>query len=263
MSHAIRLHYTEAGNGLPVVLLHGFPFDHTIWAAQQSALSDAYRVITPDLRGHGQSPALTADVYSMDDFARDVIALLDTLDIERAVWAGHSMGGYIMLAALRRAPERIAGVALVASNPYPDPPEKQAGRRATAERVLAEGSVIAADGMRPIMFAPGFDLDSESTQTCYAMMANTAPETIAAAQRGMAGRPDSVPTVRDLTVPAVVIAGANDQIMGINVARGMIDILPAGTTLVEIADSGHMPMLEQPAALTVALRAFLDAGNFK
>lgn len=257
MSDPIPLHYTEAGTGFPVVLLHGFPFDHTIWAAQQSALSDTYRVITPDLRGHGQSPALAADVYTMDDFAQDVIALLDTLDIERAVWVGHSMGGYIMLAALRLAPERIAGVAFVATHPYPDSADKQAGRRATAERVLAEGSVIAADSMRPIMFAPNFDTESATAQTIYDIMRNTAPETIAAAQRGMAGRPDSVPTVRAMTVPAVVIAGTDDQIMGINVARGMIDVLPAGTTLVEIADSGHMPMLEQPAALTDALRAFL------
>ena len=97
---AIHLHYSEAGYGMPILLVHGFPFDNRIWAAQLGELGATYRVIAPDLRGFGQSAA-PDNGYSMDDFAADLVMLLDRLGIERAVWVGHSMGGYITLAARR------------------------------------------------------------------------------------------------------------------------------------------------------------------
>jgi pimeloyl-ACP methyl ester carboxylesterase len=198
----------------------------------------------------------------MDACARDVLALLDTLGVERAVWAGHSMGGYITMATLRIAPERIAGVALVATHPHPDTDDKRAGRLATAQRVLDEGSTVVADSMRPIMFAPDFDTGSAVGQTSYDLMCGTAPAGVAGALRGMAERPDSMPTLRDLAVPAVVIAGADDQIVDLDIARHMVNAMPGGTSLVLIGDSGHMPMLEQPVALTGALRTFLVAGGW-
>lgn len=258
MNDTATLIFREAGLGFPVVLLHGFPFDHTIWSGQQDALSEAYRVIAPDLRGHGQSP-VPAGVYTMDACARDVLALLDTLDIERAVWAGHSMGGYITMAALRLAPERIAGVALVATHPHPDTDDKRQGRLATAQQVLDEGSGVMVEAMRPNMFAPQFDTGSEVAQAIYDVMRSTAPPAVAGALRGMAQRPDSVPTLRELSVPAAVFAGADDQIVSLDVARGMVDAMPDGTTLDVIPDAGHLLMIEQPAALSDALRAWLEA----
>jgi pimeloyl-ACP methyl ester carboxylesterase len=256
MAEHVKLHYTERGAGLPVVLIHGFPFDRRIWDAQAESLSETYRMITPDLRGHGQSP-VPDGVYSMDVMAQDIVALLDDLGIERAVWAGHSMGGYITMAALRIAPERIAGVAFVATHPHPDSNEKRAGRLATAERVLSEGSGIMVDAMRPIMFAPGFDTESDRAHAMVEMMAATSPVGIAGALRGMAERLASVETLHDLTVPAVVIAGEDDQIVALEVAKQMIAEMPSGTKLVTIPGAGHMPMIEHPAATTIALREFL------
>ncbi len=260
MANTVKLSFTERGAGFPIVMIHGFPFDHRIWDQQADALNDAYRIITPDLRGHGASP-VPEGVYSMDLMARDVLRLLDDLGITQAVWAGHSMGGYITLAALRIAPERIAGVAFVATHPYPDSDEKRAGRWATADRVLAEGSQVVVDSMRPILFSPGFDLESETAAMIVDMMNITSPVGIAGALRGMAERPDSVEMLHALTAPAVVIAGANDQIVGLDVVKRMIVEMPSNTTLVSLPDAGHMPMIEQPVAMVAALRGFLDA-NF-
>jgi 3-oxoadipate enol-lactonase len=257
MADSVKLHYVERGQGTPIVFLHGFPFDHTIWRAQVEALRDAFRLILPDLRGHGQSPA-PAGVYRMELMAQDVFALLDDLNIERAVWVGHSMGGYITMAALRAAPERIAGVGLVATHPLRDPDDRRAGRLATAEKVLTEGSGIVAQNMIRMVFAPGFDLDSPPARELFDLMNRTSPLGIAGVQRGMAERPDSVQALRHTQVPAVVIAGLGDQIVAPDVMRQMAHDIPNGR-LIEIADAGHMPMIEQPDATTAALREFMGS----
>ncbi|HVO71653.1 MAG TPA: alpha/beta fold hydrolase [Aggregatilineaceae bacterium] len=257
MADSVTLHYVERGQGTPVVFLHGFPFDHAIWQAQVAALRDSFRLILPDLRGHGQSP-VPAGVYRMELMAQDVFALLDDLNIERAVWVGHSMGGYVTMAALRAAPERIAGIGLVATHPLRDPDDRRAGRLATAENVLTEGSGMVAQNMIRMVFAPGFDLDSPPARALFDLMSRTSPLGIAGAQRGMAERPDSVETLRHTRVPAVVIAGLGDQIVDPDVMRQMARDIPHGR-LVEIVDAGHMPMIEQPDATTAALREFIES----
>lgn len=257
MAETIKLYYAEQGHGLPVLFIHGFPFDHTIWQAQAGALSEHFRIITPDLRGHGQSPSPDG-VYHMDLLAQDMIALLDSLDIGRAVWVGHSVGGYSTMAALRLAPERIAGIALVATQPYADPEDRRAGRLAMAERALKEGSTFVAESMLKTIFAPDYDLQSPLARRIFDLMRHTPPPGVAGIQRGMAQRPDSTETLRGVHVPAVVIAGAADQLVALNVVRQMAQIIPQAG-LVEIARAGHLPMIEQPEATTAALREFLAA----
>jgi 3-oxoadipate enol-lactonase len=256
MAETVKLHYVERGRGMPVVLLHGFPFDHTIWQAQVEALHDSFRLILPDLRGHGQSPT-PAGAYRMDLMAQDVFALLDDLNVERAVWVGHSMGGYITMAALRTAPERITGIGLVATHPLADPEDRRAGRLATADKVLTEGSSLVAQTMIKTIFAPGFDLDSPPARRLFDLMSRTPLLGIAGAQRGMAERPDSVETLRNVRVPAVVIAGLGDQIVAPDMMLQMARDIP-NARLVEIAGAGHVPMIEQPDATTAALRALLE-----
>jgi pimeloyl-ACP methyl ester carboxylesterase len=240
---------------LPVVLLHGFPFDHTIWRAQVEALSGSFRLITPDLRGQGQSP-VTEDVYTMDLLARDVIGLLDDLGIARAVWAGHSLGGYITMAALRIAPDRIAGIALVATQHRADTEERRQGRIAAAEQARTPGPHPVPPAMVQAMFAPGYDLASPTGRQITDLMGRIAPLGIAGTQLGMAGRPDSTETLRAVRVPAVVIAGAKDQIVPLAVAQQMAQTVPQ-SRLVEIGGAGHLVMIEQPEATTAALREFL------
>jgi pimeloyl-ACP methyl ester carboxylesterase len=253
--NTVELYYEERGQGLPVVLLHGFPFSHAIWQTQQAALSDAARIITPDLRGHGKSPAPEGD-YTMDLLASDVLALLDRLNVSRAVWVGHSMGGYILMAALRQAPDRIAGVGLVATHPLADAEEKRFQRRESADLAMENGSGDTAFSMMSQIFAPDVDGTSPLAQSMYDIMVNTAPAGIAGAQRGMALRPDSSNTLRELSVPAVIVAGVDDKIIGLDKARAMAALIP-GVQLVEVENAGHMPMVEQPDATTGALRGLI------
>src|SRR4249920_2288480 len=126
-TNTIKLTYSEAGQGTPVVLLHGFPLSSSIWNEQQQRLSDHYRVITPDLRGHGRSPA-PSGVYQMDLLAGDVLALLDALLIQKAILMGHSMGGYVALAAWKLAPDRFLALALVDSQAGADTEAARQGR---------------------------------------------------------------------------------------------------------------------------------------
>ncbi|MBN1201059.1 MAG: alpha/beta fold hydrolase [Anaerolineae bacterium] len=255
-SEPVTLFYKESGQGLPVVLLHGFPFDQCIWQAQRDVLSDTFRVITPDLRGHGQSPAPDGTYY-MDVLAGDVIALLDSLGIERAVWVGHSMGGYVVMAALRTAPERVMGVGLVATHPYADTAEKRLQRLKSATLALNEGAASLALGMMSILFAPAVNRKSLMAQGIYHVMVHTPPVGIAGALRGMAERPDSLKTLCDASVPVAIMAGEDDQIVTPETSRQVARTIPA--SLVFIADAGHMPMVEQPGATTSALRTFLTS----
>jgi pimeloyl-ACP methyl ester carboxylesterase len=255
MAETVNLRIVERGAGLPVVFLHGFPFNHHIWDQQFDALSRDFRVLAPDLRGHGQSPA-PEGVYTMDLLARDVVALLDDLGIARAVWVGHSMGGYLTMAALRIAPERIAGIGLVATHPRPDGEARHAERLEQAERVLREGSVVMAGLMIDLLFAPAVDPKSEVAQRAFAMMSETSPMGVAGSLRGMAERPDSMETLGNADIPAVVIAGADDQLATVDMMRRMADVMPQAEFVI-IPNAGHMPMIEQPEALTTALDGFL------
>ena len=257
MTETVQLHFQEQGSGSPVLLLHGFPFDHTIWSGQVVALSTAYRVIAPDLRGHGRSPG-GGDAYPMEALAADVCALLDQLGIARAVWVGHSMGGYLTMAALRAFPERVAGVGLVATHPHADPPDKRLQRIQSAHKALAGEAAEILLGMMGVLFAPSLDRQSDVAQRVYTIMQGTKTEGIAGAQRGMADRPDSVETLKAARVPAVVIAGASDQIVAAEAARDMA-MLMDDAPFHNISGAGHMPMVEQPTATSAALRAFLES----
>ena len=257
MTDTVQLHYVERGKGQPVLLLHGFPLDHTIWEAQIEALSARWRVIAPDLRGHGQSP-IWGGVFTMDDMAADVAALLDTLGIERATWVGHSMGGYVAMAALRRVPERVAGVGMVATHPFADAPEKRTQRELSAQQVLSEGTEALVEAMLGVLFAPETPPDTDYVQRVAAIMRRTSPQSVAAALRGMAARPSSVATLLRARVPMIVIAGRHDQIVTRNIMRRIADQLPP-VPIRQIEGAGHMPMLECPQETSAMLDDFLAA----
>jgi 3-oxoadipate enol-lactonase len=251
------LYTVERGGGLPVVLLHGFPFDHTIWQAQIEVLSSEARMITPDLRGHGQSPVLQAG-YGIDQMAHDVVMLLDDLGVDQAVWVGHSMGGYLTMAALRRSPDRVKAAAFVATHPYADSPEKQQDRKNSATKALEQGSEAVVSGMVKVLFAPGTDLESDSVQRVRSIMLSTPRAGVAGALEAMAGRPESVETLRDARIPMMMVAGVQDQIVKPDVLATLVRQVPH-LRLVMIEGAGHMPMIEQPDATTTALREFLQS----
>lgn len=256
MTETVNLYVEERGSGTPVVLLHGFPFTHAIWDAQIAALSASYRVIAPDLRGHGQSPP-DGDVYPMETLAADVAAVLDEHDIDRAVWVGHSMGGYITMAALRTMPERVAAAGFVATHPHADPPEKRIQRVQSADKALMGAANEILLGMMAVLFAPSLDRRSATAQRVYELMQQTKTKALSAALRGMAERPSSVETLKQIKVPALVIAGEADQIVDLDQAREMAYLLPEAA-FHHIPDAGHMVMVEQPDATTQALHTFLN-----
>lgn len=256
MPNTVTLGYSERGQGSPVVFLHGYPLNREIWREQLQSLSDHYRVITPDLRGHGQSP-VPDGVYEMESLARDVFTLLDSLEVPQAVMIGHSMGGYATLAAWRLAPERFIALGLVGSQAGADSDEARQTRFNTAEKVFVEGSKIVADAMTPKLFAPGFPKDDPIVEQVRNIILSTKPTGIIGALKGMAARPDSSQLLPGITVPVLLLTGDKDQLIPSQRSEIMAADIKIGS-LVTVENAGHLPMMEQPHATTMAIRKFLD-----
>jgi pimeloyl-ACP methyl ester carboxylesterase len=239
----IRLAYDDAGHGEPLVLLHGFPLDRTIWDAQAAALSARYRVIRIDLRGSGES-AVGDGPALMETLAGDVCGLLDALDLDCVAIAGHSMGGYVALAFFRMYAERVAGLGLVASTVAADTP----ARRAERERLI---DIIAAGGMAAVA-ASLTARDPAVTERIRAIARRHDPAGAAAQLIGMKERLDCADLLADIQVPALIIAGADDPLIPAATleatARSIADV-----EFCRLPDCAHLPMLEAPAATTAAL----------
>jgi pimeloyl-ACP methyl ester carboxylesterase len=252
----VKLHSTEVGTGTPVVLLHGFPLSSAIWRRQHQQLGSQFRVIAPDLRGHGASPA-PEGTYEMADLARDVLELLDSLDIVRAVFLGHSMGGYVTLAAWKLFPERFLALGLVSSHAAADTEEGRQGRYKMAGKVSVQGSQVAADAMLPKLFSPQISANDPAIDLARQLMLGTPIAGIVGSLQGMAARGDSLATLATINVPALVLAGDQDQIIPIARAEATAEAMPR-STLTIIEQAGHLPMLERPEATTTAIRKFLS-----
>ena len=251
-ANGMRLRFTIHGEGEPLLLVHGFPLSGKMWDAMVERLVGEFRLIVPDLRGHGGSEA--SDQASMGDYADDLVAVLAGAgEMGPVVLVGMSMGGYVCLEFCRRYPDRVRGLALVDSRAEPDTDEAAAKRRETAERVLAEGSQLVADEMVGKLFAA--EASSELRDTWRAHMATTSPRGIAAALNAMAERPDSEPLLRELEVPVLVIVGAEDGITPVEVAREMAMV--TGGELEVIPGAGHMAAVEKPAEVAAALAEFV------
>ncbi len=244
-----QVRYDDVGRGQPVVLLHAFPLSAALWRAQLTTLTDRCRMIAPDLRGFGGSPPMPTP-QSLDDYAADVLALLNALHIERAVVAGLSMGGYIAFALIRQAPERISGLLLADTRATPDSDAARATRAANAELVLREGSAALAERLLPNLLAPQA---SEALRAeLLAIAAANPPAGIAAALHAMAARPDSTPLLSQINVPTTVVVGAEDTLTPPSEARLMHEAI-AGSRFVVIPNAGHLSAIERPAEFNLAL----------
>lgn len=251
----IDLHYTEQGQSTPLVLLHGFPFSNALWRDQANGLADFCRVITPDLRGHGASPT-PGGIYTMELMAQDVLRLLDTLGVEKAAIMGHSMGGYVALAMWRLAPDRFTAFGLIASHVWPDTEEVRQGRYNQVNAVEQRGARAMAEAMLPRLFGPHLAEDEPIKESAEMMMMANKPAGIIGALRGIAIRPDSSDLLPTVNVPTLILAGDSDLIVPLARAEAMAAALP-NATLITVENAGHLPMLEQPHATTLALRTFL------
>jgi pimeloyl-ACP methyl ester carboxylesterase len=250
------LHYREAGSGGDaLLLLHAFPLHSGMWAPQLVQLGTRFRVVAPDYRGLGQSgPAPEAS--TMELAAQDALALLRQLGIRRAVVAGLSMGGYVALELYRRAPDLFRGLALCDTKATPDTEEAKAAREEFARNAIAKGLDWVADGFAPKLLRPQAD-PAVQAQVKALIHAGT-KEGVAAAQRGMARRPDSVPTLGKIACPTCIIFGEEDQITPFAEAQRLGQTVK-GARMVRIPGAGHLPNLENPGAFTTALMGFASA----
>jgi 3-oxoadipate enol-lactonase len=256
MSIPVNLYHSEQGSGLPLILLHGFPLSSAIWREQQNRLSDQYRVITPDLRGHGRSP-VTDEVYAMDLLAADVLALLDAQELDQVVLMGHSMGGYVALALAKLAPQRIKAFGLLGAHAYADTEEARQARYAMIEQVRAYGNPPVVEAMSSRLFAPIEHEDTTIMEHVNSVMGGTKTLGLVGALEGMAARPDTTTVLAGLAVPVLLIAGDQDAIVPIERIESLAT-LPANCTLVTIENAGHMMMMEQPQATAMAIRQFIE-----
>ena len=252
MAH-IRLAVTTAGEGPPVVFIHGFPFDHGLWRHQMALLG--WTSIAPDLRGAGRSPI--AGKYSMQQYAEDLVGMLDQMQLERAVFCGLSMGGYVLFEILRRFPARVRAAVLANTKAVADTPEGKRDRDALAAVAEREGAAAIADRM--ITKVVGRTSQAERKDVVAevrAMMLRQPVQGIVGAQRAMRDRPDSTPLLPSIAVPALLIAGDEDQVTPATPMREMARAI-RGATITVIASAGHVSPLEQPRAFNEALGAFL------
>jgi 3-oxoadipate enol-lactonase len=252
----VELAYDDTGTGPGLVLLHGFPFNRSLWRAQVSALSATHRVVTLDLRGFGATPAAD-EPATMEQMAADVAALLDRLGLERVALGGLSMGGYVALAFYRLFPRRVRALVLADTRPQADTEEGGRNREVLAQRALAEGMQAIADAMLPKLFAPAtYDAQPEVVARTREMILSMSPEGAAAALRGMAVRRDQTDLLPDILAPTLIIAGGEDAIVPRADAERMHREI-RGARLELLAGAGHCANLERPAEFNQALTQFL------
>jgi pimeloyl-ACP methyl ester carboxylesterase len=250
---------------LPLVLLHAFPLDSRMWNAVRAPLASHLRVITPDQRGLGRSPLPeTGREPSLEDAARDVVALLDRLDLDRVVLGGCSMGGYLAMAVLRLAPERVGGLVLIDTKATPDTPEAAQTRLDVAARVDSEGiKPWLAEANLPTLLAESTrERRPELVETVREIIESQPPAGVSWTALALRTRPDSLGLLRDSGVPALVVVGEQDSITPVAAASAMAGVMD-GSTLVVLPDAGHLTPLEDPAGVVEAILSWYPATHEK
>lgn len=238
-------------NSPPLLLLHGFGLNRSIWLDLVENHLGNQQVIMPDLRGHGESYAPPGP-YAMTLFARDIAVLLETLYVDRAIVCGHSMGGYVALAFAEQFPEKLTGLGLITTNSAADTPEKRAGRRALIDEAQACGSLAVADNL-----APRLSTNLDVINKAHTMIRRCDPTGLIGSLQGMADRADKTALLQRIRVPALVVAGEEDQITDFQESQVMAESLPEGAFF-GMPKVGHMPMFEDPAGLGQALSELVE-----
>lgn len=255
--NGISLGYDDQGAGLPFVFLHAFPLNRTMWWAQQELLASRFRVVSIDLRGHGESDAPLWR-YTLDQAADDVRGLLDHLSISQAVFVGLSMGGYILFAFYRKYADRVAGVVLADTRAQADTAEVKAARFQMAQIAYQKGPAAIADIMIPKLLSPE-TIHARPTlvRRVRTMIEGNQLSGIAGDLMAMAERPDSVPLLRQIACPAQIIVGELDATTPPSDAKLMAEQIP-GARLSIIPNAAHLTNLEQPDLFNQTLAAFVS-----
>jgi 3-oxoadipate enol-lactonase len=264
--NGLRMFYEDrsASDFDTILFLHGFPFDHSMWRNQLDLLDTEYRCLAPDLRGHGGTletgAPLASDQVTIDLLADDMIALLDHAGPRdrKVTVCGLSMGGYIAFALWRKIPQRIGRLILADTKATADSPEARAKRAAQAEKVKAEGARAISSGMLDSLLTPA-NRESVIGMEVRRMIESTSPQSIVNTLHALANRPDSTDTLATITVPTLVLVGAEDKTTPVSDAQYMHERLRHKAPLAVIAHAGHISPLENPEAVNRAMLDFLKA----
>jgi pimeloyl-ACP methyl ester carboxylesterase len=250
--------YWSLGDGSPIVLLHPFPANHEFWLPVADVLATRYRVVLPDLRGHGDS-GVGEGPATMEKHASDIARVMDDAGIGRAPLVGVSIGGYALFEFWRKYRGRVAALALCNTKAQADGPEARAGRLQAANDVLQRGTEPFFESMiQKVMAKNTREMRPDLIDGALRMMRKMSPEDVAQVQRGMAARPDSVETLKTINVPTMLVTGDEDAMTGVNEAELMRQHI-SGSRLRVIPKAGHYSPWEQPEAAAILLRQFLDA----
>ena len=260
--HSLRsddaeIFYEIQGDGPPVILLHPFPAHHEFWLPVIPALRSRYRLILPDLRGHGESevgqgPALMAK------HAADIARIMDAAGVGKAAFIVCSIGGYIVFEFLRRFRSRVSALALCDTRPQPDTTEARANRLKNADAVLEQGTEQFLKSMVPKLFgSTTVSSRPDIVEGALQMMRKMSPEDVSLVLRGMGERPDSVPDLKYINLPTLIVMGEEDVLATGGDGELMRQNIP-GSRLKMIPKAGHYAPWERPEAVAPLLRQFLD-----
>ncbi len=249
--------YWTLGDGAPIVLLHPFPANHEFWQPVAQTLAMRYRVILPDLRGHGESEVGEGPA-TMAKHAADISRVMDDADVGRAPLIGVSIGGYALFELWRKNRGRIAALGLCNTKAPADNAEARAGRLQAANDVLERGTEPFFESMIPrLLGRTTRETRPDLVDGALRMMRQMSPADVAQVQRGMAERPDSVDTLKTINVPTLLVTGDEDILTGVNEAELMRQHI-AGSQLKVIPKAGHYLPWERSDAASILLRQFID-----
>ncbi|MFD2615616.1 alpha/beta fold hydrolase [Paenibacillus gansuensis] len=250
----LELAYVEEGQGEPVLLLHGFCGSSRYFEKFIPLLSGDYRIIAPDLRGHGQS-SVPQGPYAIEAMAADIRGLMEALNIEKAHLLGHSLGGYITLAFAEAYPELLNSFGLIHSTGYPDTEEGKAARGKAIEAIRRDGMAPFMDGLAPKLFASSHRAARlDALEETKRIGTETDPEGAASTAAAMRDRPDRTAVIAETPMPVLLVAGGEDAVIP---PEKTFSATGHRITQARLESAGHMSMMETPRQLAAVVREFL------
>ncbi len=253
-----EISYQVLGDGPPLILLHPFPANHEFWLPAAQSLLTRYRLILPDLRGHGDSD-IGGGPATMRKLAADLVRVMDDAKMDRAAFAGVSIGGYALFEFWRRHRDRVSALVLCNTKAQADSPEARSARLQSATEVMEGGTEPFFETLIPKLLGETTrNTRPDLVQGALRMMRKMSAEDVAMVQRGMAERPDSVATLKMISVPTLIVTGEEDLFAGAAEAELMRQNIP-GSQVKIIPKAGHYSPWERPKEVGELLREFFDS----
>lgn len=252
----MKMPFQESGRGEPLILLHAFPLSHRMWNPNRNFLNElGFRLITPDLRGFGENTSFS-DINLLEDMANDVAELMDSLEIQKALIGGLSMGGYVTFNLYRLFPERFSAVILCDTNSAADSVDKKQTRFDLIEKIEKKGTEALIEDVLPNLVSQHTKNNNpELVRHLETEFRNCSADGAVAALRGMAERDDHTGILKKIDVPALLIFGEHDSVTNLEVAESMRELIP-DARLEIIENAGHYSNLENVEAFNAAMAKF-------